>query len=124
MTDIASNLTCVIFNYEKVEWAASTEFGGDSKTGLSTTRAAKVNNQLNGSFFSKFIQFLKLIKKIGFNRGNGTEFFKVLPYSDNPRLITDLDQNSNVNYRGRYIFRVDEWIQPAGCKNEYSNGDI
>ena len=42
VTDIASNLTCAIFNYEKVEWAASTEFGGNSQTGLSNTRAAKV----------------------------------------------------------------------------------
>ena len=42
VTDIASNLTCVIFNYEKIEWAASTEFGGNSETGLSTTKAAKV----------------------------------------------------------------------------------
>ena len=46
----------------------------------------------------------------------------MLPYSDNPTRIIDLHHNSNVNYRGRYIFRVDEWIQPAGCKNEYSNG--
>ena len=42
MTDISSNLTCVIFNYEKVEWAASTGLGGNSQTGLSTTKAAKV----------------------------------------------------------------------------------
>jgi hypothetical protein len=45
VTDIASNLTCAIFNYEKVEWAASTEFGGNSQTGLSTTRAAKVREK-------------------------------------------------------------------------------
>jgi hypothetical protein len=65
---------------------------------------------------------LILFLKIGFNKGNGSEFFKVLPYSGNPRFITDLDQNSNVNYRGRYIYKVEEWIQPAGCKNDFSNG--
>ena len=46
----------------------------------------------------------------------------MLPYSDNPKEILNLHLNSNVNHKGRYIFRIDEWIQPAGCKNEYSNG--
>ena len=31
-----------IFNYENIEWAASTEYGGNSMTGQSTTHAAKV----------------------------------------------------------------------------------
>ena len=43
VTDKASNLTFAIFNYERIEWAASTEFGGNSLTGLSTTQAAKVS---------------------------------------------------------------------------------
>jgi hypothetical protein len=42
VTDIAANLTFAIFNYERIEWAASTEFGGDSATGYSTTNGAKV----------------------------------------------------------------------------------
>lgn len=42
VTDKAANLTFAIFNYERIEWAASTEFGGNSLTGLSTTHAAKV----------------------------------------------------------------------------------
>ena len=42
VTDVAANLTFAIFNYEKIEWAASTEFGGNSLTGLSTTNGAKV----------------------------------------------------------------------------------
>ncbi len=102
VTDKDANLTFAIFNYEKIEWAASTEYGGNSLTGLSTTKAAKV----------------------GFNRGNGTEFFKVLPYSNNPTEILKLHESSNVNYRGRFIYRIDEWIQPAGCKNEFSDGDL
>ncbi len=43
VTDEVANLTFAIFNYEKIEWAASTEYGGDSKTGLSITGAAKVS---------------------------------------------------------------------------------
>jgi len=39
---VSANLTFAIFNYEKIEWAASTEFGGNPQTGLSTTHAAKV----------------------------------------------------------------------------------
>ena len=42
MTDKAANLTFAIFNYEKIEWVASTEYGGDPKTGISTTGGAKV----------------------------------------------------------------------------------
>ena len=56
VTDISSNLTCVIFNYEKVEWAASTELGGNSVTGLSTTKAAKV-------FFCLYLAFKERKKK-------------------------------------------------------------
>jgi hypothetical protein len=47
-----------------------------------------------------------------------------LPYSNNPNAILNLNQNSNVNYRGRFIYRIDEWIQPAGCKNEFSDGKL
>lgn len=42
MTDKDANITVAIFNYETIEWAASTEYGGDSLTGLSKTHAAKV----------------------------------------------------------------------------------
>ena len=42
VTDVTNSLTFVIFNYERIEWAASTEFGGDSFYGLSNTNAAKV----------------------------------------------------------------------------------
>lgn len=31
-----------IFNYENIEWSASTEYGGNSMTGQSSTHAAKV----------------------------------------------------------------------------------
>lgn len=47
VTDAVGNLTFAIFNYEKIEWAASTEYGGDPKTGLSTTGAAKVSLDLS-----------------------------------------------------------------------------
>lgn len=36
----------------------------------------------------------------------------------------NINLNSNVDYKGRFIFRIDEWIQPAGCKNEFSNGTL
>ncbi len=42
VTDSIGNLTFVLFNYERIEWSASTEFGGDSRTGQSTTSGAKV----------------------------------------------------------------------------------
>lgn len=29
--------------------------------------------------------------------------------------MTSLTKYSNVGVPGRFIFRIDEWIQPAGC---------
>ena len=37
------------------------------------------------------------------------------PFSENAQLMQVIDKYSNVDIRGRYIFRIDEWIQPAGC---------
>lgn len=54
-------------------------------------------------------------KKIGFNRGNGTQWFPVLPFSENAQLIEDIGDHTNIGEDGRFIFRIDEWIQPAGC---------
>jgi hypothetical protein len=28
-----------------------------------------------------------------------------------------MDRYTNVGIPGRFIFRIDEWIQPAGCLN-------
>jgi hypothetical protein len=33
------------------------------------------------------------------------------------RRHTQIENRSNVDVPGRYIFRVDEWIQPGGCMN-------
>ena len=37
------------------------------------------------------------------------------PFSENAQLMQVIDKYSNVDIPGRYIFRIDEWIQPAGC---------
>lgn len=39
------------------------------------------------------------------------------PFSENAQLLQNMHLYSNVNRPGRFIFRVDEWIQPAGCSN-------
>ncbi len=44
-----------IFNYENIEWSASTEYGGNSMTGLSSTHAAKV---IFDHFFKKNLRFV------------------------------------------------------------------
>jgi hypothetical protein len=55
--------------------------------------------------------------KIGFNRGNGTYWYSHAPFSENAQLMQRMHTYSNVDRPGRFIFRVDEWIQPAGCSN-------
>ncbi len=37
------------------------------------------------------------------------------PFSENAQLMQSLSNYSNVGVPGRFIFRIDEWIQPAGC---------
>lgn len=61
VTDLAANLTFAIFNYERIEWAASTEFGGDSLTGLSTRGGAKVIDIIKPSKPSQINNPFKLI---------------------------------------------------------------
>jgi hypothetical protein len=31
--------------------------------------------------------------------------------------MPNISHHSNVGIPGRFIFRIDEWIQPAGCLN-------
>jgi Nidogen-like len=52
--------------------------------------------------------------RVGFNGGNGTGFWELAPFSKDTRLA-QIDERSNIDYTGRYIFRIDEIIQPAGC---------
>lgn len=56
-----------------------------------------------------------MIFKVGFNRGNGTLWYGHKPFSENAQLMQSIADYSNVNTPGRYIYRIDEWIQPAGC---------
>ena len=38
--------------------------------------------------------------------------------------MQNMPQYSNVDKPGRFIFRIDEWIQPAGCLNVEFDDDI
>lgn len=62
--------------------------------------------------------------KIGFNRGNGTLWYPHKPFSENAQLIEVINEHTNIGLDGRFIFRIDEWIQPAGCLDvDYGNSD-
>ncbi|XP_055339847.1 protein mesh-like [Paramacrobiotus metropolitanus] len=83
--------TYAIFNYKEVSWTTHSGAYGDVHTGLGGHPA-----------------------RVGFNGGNGTGFWELAPFSRDTRLA-QIDERSNVDFTGRYIFRVDEVIQPAGC---------
>ena len=89
-----SNYSFAIFNYEQISWYASTSQGGNPETGTGGKAA-----------------------KVGFNRGNGTLWYGHRPFSENAQLMQSIPKFSNVGIPGRFIFRIDEWIQPAGCLN-------
>ena len=54
--------------------------------------------------------------QVGFNKGDGSRYFV------RPEALTDsvleLDDNSNVCVRGKYVFRIDAIsVQPGRCAN-------
>ena len=87
-----TNYSFAIFNYEDIQWYAASSQGGNPETGTGGKAA-----------------------KIGFNRGNGTLWYGHKPFSENAQLMQSIAKYSNIKQPGRFIFRIDEWIQPAGC---------
>ena len=54
--------------------------------------------------------------QVGFNKGDGVHFF-VRPETQTNSIL-ELDDNSNVCVRGKYVFRIDgETVQPGRCVN-------
>ncbi|KAI3389375.1 hypothetical protein SNEBB_001005 [Seison nebaliae] len=96
-----SNMTFAIFNYEKIVWDSAPTFGANFRTGTKGKKEAL----------------------IGFNRGNGTLWVPMEPWSRS-RFTKSVAEGSNVNFPGRYIFRVDEWIQPGGCMEGATSGEL
>ncbi|CAB1442081.1 unnamed protein product [Pleuronectes platessa] len=81
-----------MFNYGEIIWSTGTASGGDPLTGLGGTTAQS-----------------------GFNGGDIGHFFN-LPGSRSNEVV-NIEQSTNVNVPGRWLFRVDtELIDPAnGC---------
>ncbi|XP_038073405.1 sushi domain-containing protein 2-like [Patiria miniata] len=85
-----------IYNYEDIRWTTGTASGGDSSNGLGGTPA-----------------------QVGFNAGDGFTFFGV-PESRTDAIV-DIDQDSNIGTRGRFLFRIDSSeIVDSGCNSEGS----
>ena len=54
--------------------------------------------------------------QVGFNGGDGIHFFSRPEIQSDS--ILELDDNSNVCVRGKYVFRIDgEVVQPGRCVN-------
>ncbi|XP_055082658.1 alpha-tectorin [Periophthalmus magnuspinnatus] len=93
-----------MFNYGEITWSTGTASGGDPLTGLGGTTAQS-----------------------GFNGGDIGHFFN-LPGSRSNDVV-NIEQTTNVNVPGRWVFRVDtELIDPAnGCSYNgryYRRGEI
>ncbi|XP_035658101.1 sushi domain-containing protein 2-like [Branchiostoma floridae] len=85
-----------MFNYGRITWTTGTASDGDAATGLGGTPA-----------------------QVGFNAGNGMQYFSV-PGSQT-HAIVDVETTSNVNIPGRWVFRIDSAvIQDGGCNAEGS----
>ncbi|XP_078686455.1 protein mesh-like isoform X6 [Branchiostoma floridae x Branchiostoma belcheri] len=80
-----------IFNYGDITWTSGTDSGGDPETGLGGIPA-----------------------QVGFNAGNNVDYFSV-PASRTENIV-DIEETSNVNLPGRWVFRIDSAvIQEGGC---------
>ncbi|XP_071476500.1 uncharacterized protein [Diadema antillarum] len=71
-----------IFNYGDINWTTGTASNGNSYTGLGGTPA-----------------------QVGFNAGDGVRYYSV-PGSRTDDIV-DVEEASNVNVTGRYVFRTD-----------------
>ncbi|KAG8549130.1 hypothetical protein GDO81_022547 [Engystomops pustulosus] len=79
-----------ILNYGDIQWTTGTASDGDPETGLGGTPA-----------------------QAGFNSGDDTHYFNI-PGSRTNQVL-NIQRTSNVNYRGRWVFEVDEFKVPGGC---------
>ncbi|XP_066293398.1 sushi domain-containing protein 2-like [Branchiostoma lanceolatum] len=83
-----------IFNYGDITWTSGTDSGGDPRTGLGGIAA-----------------------QVGFNAGNGMQYFSV-PASRTDAIV-DIETTSNVNIPGRWVFRIDSAvIRDGGCHTD------
>ncbi|XP_019636956.1 PREDICTED: sushi domain-containing protein 2-like [Branchiostoma belcheri] len=84
-----------IFNYGNITWTTGTASGGDELTGLGGTPA-----------------------QVGFNAGDGIVYYSV--NGSQTDAIVDVETTSNVNLPGRWIFRIDSYIEEGGCNADAS----
>ncbi|CAH2318175.1 alpha-tectorin-like [Pelobates cultripes] len=80
----------IILNYGDIQWTTGKASGGNPLTGLGGIPA-----------------------QAGFNSGDETHYFNI-PGSRTGEIL-NIKSTSNVNYPGRWIFRVDDFQVPGGC---------
>uniref|UniRef100_A0A8C5QAY2 NIDO domain-containing protein n=1 Tax=Leptobrachium leishanense TaxID=445787 RepID=A0A8C5QAY2_9ANUR len=79
----------IILNYEDVQWTTGTASDGDPETGLGGIPA-----------------------QAGFNSGDSSHYFNI-PGSRTPEILK-IKSTSNVDFPGKWIFRVDNFEVPGG----------
>ncbi|XP_070567838.1 sushi domain-containing protein 2-like isoform X2 [Ptychodera flava] len=85
-----------LFNYGDIVWTTGTASDGDSFTGLGGTPA-----------------------HVGFNSGDGI-VFKNVPGSRTAAIV-NIEETTNINVTGRYVFRIDSAeIEEGGCNTQGS----
>ncbi|CAH1272490.1 SUSD2 [Branchiostoma lanceolatum] len=83
-----------IFNYGNITWTTGTASDGNAYTGLGGTPA-----------------------KVGFNAGDGIQFF--CTDASQTEDIVNVETTSNVNTPGRWVFRIDSAaIRDGGCNTD------
>nr|XP_022323654.1 protein mesh-like [Crassostrea virginica] len=83
-----------IYNYEDIQWTTGTASRGNATTGLGGTPA-----------------------QVGFNAGDGIVFYTVNA-SRTPDIV-NVDEYSNVNIPGKFVFRIDASdISDGGCNTK------
>ncbi|XP_038045830.1 uncharacterized protein LOC119720271 isoform X3 [Patiria miniata] len=88
------SLSFAIYNYEDIRWTSGAYLGGSSSTGLGGTPA-----------------------QVGFNSGDGFKYCS-LPESRTDAIV-DVDLQTNIGKRGRFLFRIDstsEISEGQGCE--------
>jgi hypothetical protein len=84
-----------ILYYNNITWTTGTASGGNCSEGLGGRPA-----------------------KAGFDVGDGITFYEI-PGSCTDSIV-DVDEGSNINFPGKFIFRVDDSFRPPSCSNSSS----
>lgn len=93
-----------LFYYDQITWSTGTASGGDSCTGTLKPGTSGTH------------------AKSGFDYGDGKTFYSI-PGSCSQDILK-ISEASNINERGKWVFKIDENVQSSACDADQGQGQM